>query len=147
MEEKQKVTMVSAPPRGMLFQEYLVTQPFWMMVACILVNLTTWEKARLVHSKLKRKFKDHNELAKVTPESLYGMLRALGLWRIRSKSLVKLATEWKKNPPKCADDIRKLPGCGKYAADSWSIFVDNNLDVKPDDGKLNWFMRRVKSNV
>ena len=31
-----------------LFQEDLRTEPFWMLVACVLVNVTRWAQARPV---------------------------------------------------------------------------------------------------
>ena len=37
-------------------------------------------------------------------------------------------------------DVLTLPGCGRYAADSWAIFVEGRLDVSPSDGKLNWYV-------
>ncbi|KKK75781.1 hypothetical protein LCGC14_2870280 [marine sediment metagenome] len=37
-----------------------------------------------------------------------------------------------------------LPGCGKYAADSWAIFMEGRLDVEPNDGKLNWYLDKER---
>lgn len=35
-----------APRAGRLFQEDLLDEPFWVLVACSLVNFTTWDVAR-----------------------------------------------------------------------------------------------------
>lgn len=129
---------------GRLFQEHLLTQPFWMVVACCLVNRTTWEVARTVHSRLKLKYRGPEGLAAADPEDLQPIIRRLGLWRQRSRSLVNLAREWIDRPPAVADDVMRLPGCGKYAADSWAIFMEGHTDVEPNDGKLNWYVARKR---
>lgn len=132
----------SPPPRGRLFQEHLVTQPFWMVVACCLVNRTTWEVARLAHSRLKLRYGGPENLASADPGDLQPIIKRLGLWRQRSRNLVNLAGAWIAGSPVTASDVRKLPGCGKYAADSWAIFIENRVDVDPRDGKLNWYLHR-----
>lgn len=100
--------------------------------------------ARTVHSRLKLKYRGPEGLAAADPEDLQPIIRRLGLWRQRSRSLVNLAREWIERPPTVADDVMGLPGCGKYAADSWAIFVEGRTDVEPNDGKLNWYIARKR---
>lgn len=135
---------VSAPRDGMLFQEYLKETPFWMLVACQLVNLTTFEQAKPALRWLMDNFTPET-LACQPEHALHDVMRPLGLWRRRSRTLTAFAQRWRTHLPKTGDDVLKLPGCGKYAADSWRIFIDGNMNVKPDDGKLNWYMERVKN--
>lgn len=35
----------------------------------------------------------------------------------------------------------RLSGCGRYASDSWAIFVEERRDVEPTDGKLKWYLQ------
>lgn len=133
-----------APPRGRLFQEDLRTDPFWLLVACSLVNLTTWEAAEPVYRQLRETYVDATGLAAAREEDLHDTLRPLGLWRRRSKSLVRLANAWLQGPPTRAKDVLSLPGCGRYASDSWAIFVDGRTDVAVDDGKLGWYLTKLK---
>jgi endonuclease III len=118
-----------------------------MVVACCLVNRTTWEKARLVHSRLKLRYGGPEGLASADPEDLQPVIRRLGLWRQRSKSLVRMARTWLQREPETSDDVAKLPGCGKYAADSWAIFIENRVDVYPRDGKLNWYIHEQQPSL
>lgn len=134
------------PPLGHLFQERLADDPFWMLVACSLVNLTTWDKAENVFHWL-REHHDVESLSTADPASLHAALQPIGLWRRRADSLVKLAARWSTRPPRSATDVLELPGCGKYAHDSWAIFVDNRLDVEPRDGKLSWYVERARHEI
>jgi endonuclease III len=84
------------------------------------------------------------DLAAMDPDDLQDDLRPLGLWRRRSLSTVRLARAWLERPPGCAADVLRMPGCGKYASDSWAIFVDGRTDVDPHDGKLVWYLMRLK---
>lgn len=136
-----------APKDGRLFQEDLLRQPFWMLVACQLVNLTTWEQAKPAFAWLRRNYRDEHELAGAFEEDLHVPLQPLGLWRRRSSILLKFANAWIENPPKSYDDVMELPGCGKYAADSWAMFVEGRRDVQPKDGKLLWHLQRLKEQT
>ncbi len=131
------------PPRGRLFQETLRRRPFWMLLACQLVNLTTWEQARPVHRWIMSHFMIV-DLADAEPDMLHEVLRPLGLWRRRAIIIPRFASAWLHGRPRTYDDVLRLPGCGKYAADSWAIFVTGRSDVEPNDGKLNWYLDRMR---
>src|SRR4051812_10337221 len=136
----------SPPPRGHLFQERLRGRPFWMLIACSLVNLTTWEQARPAFLHIRRTFPSIGALASARPSQLASCLRPLGLWRTRAERLPRMAREWlRAGPPKTYLDVQRLPGCGKYAADSFAVFVLDDLSVEPTDGKLTWYMEEVRS--
>ena len=57
------------------------------------------------------------DLAGAEPEDLHDALRPLGLWRRRSIILPRFARAWLRRRPVTYDDVMRLPGCGKYAAD------------------------------
>lgn len=115
-----------------------------MLLACSMVNLTNWETAAPVHASLMARY-TIEELAVLDPEVLQDDLRPLGLWRRRSASTVRLAQAWLAGPPASAADVLELPGCGRYASDSWAIFVDGREDVDPTDGKLRWYLEKIRN--
>lgn len=133
------------PPDGVLFQEW-IDDPFWMLVACQLVNLTTWRQARPCFEWLRETSVDPINLAMADPEDLHEHLEPLGLWRRRASMLPRFARSWLTRRPVTAKDVLMMPGCGKYAADSWSIFVEGDLGVEPNDGKLNWYLDRRQTD-
>ena len=81
-------------------------------------------------------------LAMAEPERLQRPLRPLGLFKRRAIILPRFANAWLLARPRTYDDVMQMPGCGKYAADSWAIFVEDRVDVEPKDGKLNWYLER-----
>lgn len=129
----------------MLFQERLLDEPFWLLVACSLVNLTTWDVARRCFERLRARYVHPCVLAVARESDLHEALRPLGLWRRRAISLKRLANAWLSSPPKTAEDVLKLPGCGKYASDSWAIFIDGRHDVQATDGKLLWYLQELQN--
>ncbi len=114
-----------------------------MLVACSLVNQTTWEQARSALDEIMRRHTIRS-LARARPRQLHRVLKPLGLWRRRAIALPRMADAWLLGRPKCYDDVLAMPGCGKYAADSWAIFMEGRLDVEPNDGKLNWYIDRER---
>jgi endonuclease III len=115
-----------------------------MVVACQLVNLTTWQAARPAFEWLRGRYVTPGVLAKAKPSDLHDALRPLGLWRKRAITLVRLANAWLSSPPTDAKSVSKLPGCGKYASDTWAIFVDRRSDVQATDGKLLWYLEELR---
>lgn len=136
-----------APPRGRLFQEDLLRRPFWMLVACSLVNRTTWEVAEPAFLSIRRRYPTPGHLARARAYDIGRTLRPLGLWRQRGRRLPELAKAWLARRPETSADVESLPGCGRYAADSWAIFVEGRRDVEPDDGKLNWYVETRIKNI
>lgn len=131
-------------PRTRLFQETLASGPFWMLVACILVNRTKWAVALPVFQKLRRKYPDTYHLCRVPDGTLRAVLRPLGLQDRRSKSIRDLAKSWQQfmeDPD--ADGLLTLPGLGQYALDSYRIFVLREKDVRPGDKKLKEYVRHL----
>ena len=112
-----------------------------MLVACSLVNLTTWEQAKPALSWLRSRYIVPEVLAVAREEDLHEALMPLGLWRRRSRSLIRLANAWLLSPPKSSNDVLKLPGCGRYAGDSWAIFVEGRHDIQATDGKRLWYLQ------
>lgn len=135
-----------SPPDGVLFQEYLRHDPFWMVVACQLVNLTSWQVAREAFREIRDRHPTPEALASADPSSLEDVLRPLGLWRRRSVQLPRFASAWLQWRPNTARELLDLPGVGKYAADSLAIFIEGRTDVVPSDGKLNWYMEQTDGN-
>ena len=60
-------------------------------------------------------------------------------------NLVRLAREWVvMGAQDDASRVSSYPGCGRYAADSWAIFMDGRDDVDPTDGPLAEWVRRIR---
>lgn len=122
----------------------MLREPFWMLVACSLVNLTTWAQARPAFAALQTLYPGPEYLARAVPEDMHPFMRPLGLWRRRTETLIRFARAWvEQGTPADAAAVLKRPGCGQYASDSWAIFVEGRTDVDPTDGKLGWYLRRL----
>lgn len=118
--------------------------PFWMLIACSLVNLTSWAQAKpVIEQMLEESGGNPIWFTTVDPEWLEEMLQPLGLQKRRATMLPKLAMVWLEHPPRDHHDVSKMPGCGKYASDSWAIFVEGLTDVEPTDLNLIWYMNNV----
>jgi endonuclease III len=119
-----------------LFQEDLASEPFWMLVACVLVNKAPWSRASAVLDEVKYKWPNAADIASAEEAELAPVLRPLGFGNIRARNLTALGRAWIVAAPASAAEVYGLPGCGKYAADSWAIFVDGDSSVEPSDLKL-----------
>lgn len=128
--------------KGILFQESLYKEPFWMLVACVLVNRTKWQQAEPVFEQIKQRWSTPFELGGAPVLELEKLVQPLGLFKRRAVSLGNLARAYVEGPPRNASEVMELPGCGKYASDSWAIFVDGRRDVEPTDIELRGYLAR-----
>ncbi len=131
--------------KGELFQEMLYTEPFWMLIACCMVNRTRWMQAEPIFHILRSRYPTPEELADAPLLELEAILQHLGLYKRRALSILRFAQAYISDvPPYTSKDVLELPGCGKYAADSFAIFVEGRRDVEPDDVELKTWLEKNK---
>lgn len=115
-----------------------------MLVACVLVNRAAWEQAEPVHRRLARLWPTPERLGRATTVKLAFVLRELGFQNVRAARLKAMARAWRARRPRTSRDVEALPGCGRYASDSWAMFVEGRTDVRPTDGKLLWHLQQTR---
>ena len=124
-------------PIGML-QEDLWPDVWKILVACILHNQTSRKQVDKVYGHLFDKYPDSAAMAAADSEELAEILRPLGLYNRRAKSLKRFSEEfgsidWKKPS--------ELYACGKYADECYDVFCAGNWKkVKTDDGSLKRYV-------
>lgn len=126
------VTPTKISPYG-LIQEKLRDDPWKMLIACMMLNLTSIVQVRPIIKRFFELYPDAMAASGAKPDELATLLKPLGLYNRRSKTIIKFSRAWSKGGWK---QLRDLPGVGKYAEDSYTIFVRGTLDAKPTDAKL-----------
>lgn len=124
-------------PIGML-QEDLWPNAWKILVACILHNQTARKQVDKVYKELFKRYPNPTALAEADLDSLADLLKPLGLYNRRAKSLKRFSYEfeniaWKKPS--------ELYACGNYADDCYAVFCDGNWkSVKTNDGSLKRYV-------
>ena len=115
-----------------LLQEIYQDDPWKMLVCCILLNLTKRQQVDGIRHKLFDKYPTEYKMIEADEDELSEILKPLGLYRKRAKTLIKFSWMWVNG----FSDVMELYGIGQYARDSWEIFQMNNMDVTPTDKVL-----------
>lgn len=126
-----------SPPRSphQLIQEDLWPDEWRILVACLMLNLTSRKQVDGVIDEFFRRWPVPEALVDADEFELSTLIKPLGMWRKRTKTLLRftkeyLAGDWK--------EAKELYGCGKYANDAWHIFCKGNWQqVEPNDHALN----------
>jgi methyl-CpG-binding domain protein 4 len=118
-------------PYGLL-QEIYFDDPWKSQVCCILLNCTRRIQVDRVRDQLFLQYPTPEKMMEANPLELASLLRPLGFYNRRAKSLIRFSTEW---VTRDWNHPHELYGIGQYAADSWDIFY-NDMDLDPDDGVL-----------
>ncbi|OQO07664.1 hypothetical protein B0A48_07361 [Cryoendolithus antarcticus] len=91
-----------------LIQDKLWTEPFWLLVAVIFLNLTNGRTAAPVFWALKEDYPAPEALAAIDASELFNRIERLGLANNRTKTILGLAKTWVEFPPVKGVRYRKL---------------------------------------
>ena len=129
-----------SPPRSPigLIQEDLWPDEWRILVACLLLNLTTRRQVDGVIHDLFKKYPNPQSRGAAEDIELQDMIKPLGMQRKRSATLRRFSNEYLEKPWRQAIDLH---GCGKYANDCWKIFCLGDWHtVQPSDHALNKYV-------
>jgi methyl-CpG-binding domain protein 4 len=124
----------------MMLQEIYLHDPWKMLVGCILLNQTTRTQVDRVREDLFLLWPDPLEMASADPEEIARVIKPLGLYNRRARTLIKFSREWTEKDWR---EPIELPGIGQYAQDSWEIFQKNNYEIQPTDKELIGYLRSL----
>ena len=119
-----------------LIQHDYLDNPWKMVVCCILLNQTTNQQVRKVLDPLFELIPDPETCVEADPSKMAEIIRPTGFYNIKSSRIQKMSRKWLEG----FNDPRALPGIGKYAMESWDIFVNKKTDFTPSDKKLKMYL-------
>ena len=135
-------------PIGML-QEEMWPNVWQILVVCILHNQTSRKQVDKVYKDLFKEYSSPQDMSKASQEDLSALLKPLGLYRRRSKSLIKFSQDFLKRSWTLPSEMY---GCGKYADDCYKVFCTGEWkSVQPTDHALkdyvDWLRERESNNA
>ncbi|KAL0533461.1 hypothetical protein IC582_030301 [Cucumis melo] len=126
------------PPSGTrLLQHDHAYDPWRVLVICMLLNRTSGRQAKEVIPKLFSLCPNPKATLEVSREQIEDIIRPLGLYRKRSRTMHRLSEMYLKES---WSHVTQLPGVGKYGADAHAIFCTGYWsEVEPKDHMLNYY--------
>ena len=121
-----------------LIQEKYAHDPFKMLVGCIMLNQTNNKQVWEVVENFFNRFPSAESISEDSFSEIREITRTLGFYNRRSNQIIKFSNDWLNKPFK---RVSELYGIGKYAEDSYEIFVNRNLNVNPTDKVLLKYLR------
>lgn len=125
------------PPKSPhdLLQESLWPDEWKILISCLMLNQTTRKQVDKVVWQFFDKWPDPKSFLGSKHEEVSDMLRPLGFYNRRPKSMRRFTEEYIKH--EWTEPI-ELHGIGKYANDAWRIFCRGDWKaVDPQDHALN----------
>ena len=120
-----------------LLQEIYQPDGWKMLTCCMLLNLTNRRQVDVIRDELFKRYPTPKKMMNANQSELAELLKPLGLYNRRAKSLKKMSEGYVKG----FKSVDELYGIGQYAKDSWEIFQNNNINVKPMDKVLQEYLR------
>lgn len=124
------------PQREILIQEEFLDNPWKMLVCCILLNQTNNRQIRPILSSVFELIPDPISASGCEEKSLAAVIKTTGFQNVKASRIKKLSQKWLSG----FEDPKELPGIGQYGRDSWEIFVNGNVEVRPSDKKLKAYL-------
>lgn len=122
-----------------MIQEDYLGENWKMVVCCILLNQTTNQQVRKILPDLFKLIPDPNSALLVDPNIIQFTIRSTGFSKVKTERIVAMSKKWIEG----FEDVSELPGVGRYASDSWEIFVNNNYSLEVTDKKLKIYLERL----
>lgn len=119
-----------------LIQHDYLDNRWKMLICCILLNQTTNQQVRKILDPLFELIPDPESCVNADPTKIAEIIKPTGLYNIKANRMQKLSRKWLDGFSHPTD----LPGVGKYAMESWDIFVNNRTDFIPSDKKLKLYL-------
>ncbi|KAL0050061.1 hypothetical protein WJX82_003674 [Trebouxia sp. C0006] len=136
VDPRQALWHPPASPYG-LIEEYLYQDPWKLLVACMLLNVTSGLQVRKVIWRLFDIWPTAEAAAGATDDTLViveKLIQPLGLFRKRTIAIKRFSQEYLE--AEWLDPI-ELHGIGQYASDAYFMFCRGNWqDVDPSDKDL-----------
>ena len=108
-----------------LLQEIYQSDGWKMLTCCMLLNLTNRRQVDVIRDELFNRYPTPKDMMNADESELAELLKPLGLYNRRAKSLKKMSEGYVKG----FKSVDELYGIGQYAKDSWEIFQNNNKKV------------------
>lgn len=115
-----------------LCQELVRDDPWRVLVVVLMLNQTTGTQVRRVFPEFFQRWPTPRDLLQADESEVKDVIRSLGFQNRRYERIRRMTEgfvgEW--------EDVRDLHGVGKYAADSWEIFVEGRIPDGLEDKEL-----------
>lgn len=124
-----------------LIQEELRPDGWRLLVACMMLNQTSIKQVRGVIWDFFKQYPGPKACAQAKVEDVAETVRMLGLYNRRARALIRMSQDFLKDG---WDDVQDFYGVGKYASDSYRIFILNELPASEDavdDKELKAYVR------
>ena len=121
-----------------LLQEIYRSDPWKVMVSCIFLNQTTRKQVDKIREDFFRRWSSPESLSQARPEEVSEMIKPLGFYNRRAKTLIRFSTEWLEKDWKSPIELH---GIGQYALDSWKLFIENEMVENPSDHVLKDYVK------
>jgi methyl-CpG-binding domain protein 4 len=101
-----------------------------LLIACIMLNQTSNKNVRQVLYSFLDKWSTPQSVVNADPDEIRNHIRPLGFYNRRTTTIIRFSHEY---ITKRFVNANELYGIGKYANDSYEIFIKGNLNVEPTD--------------
>jgi methyl-CpG-binding domain protein 4 len=113
-----------------IIQQEFQHDPWKMLIGCIMLNQTSNKNVRQVIYSFFDKWPTPQSVLAADEDEIRELIRPLGFYNIRTNRIVRFCHEYIN---KTFTKASELYGIGKYADDSYEIFINGNLNVEPTD--------------
>ncbi|NBO36499.1 hypothetical protein EBU91_03030 [bacterium] len=125
--------------RERLIQEDYQEEPWKMLVCCILLNQTSNQQVKKVLSGVFELIPNPEAASICNPILLTELIKSTGFSKVKSDRIIRMSQKWIRG----FSEVTDLHGVGRYASDSWKIFIQKNLSIQVTDKKLQSYLDSV----
>lgn len=127
-------------------QKVYATDPWRVLVVCMMLNLTSRDQVRPLIERLFARFPNAARMA-VAGQDLEEMIRPCGMPEQRARRLRLMSADYLRADVLSPVVVERLHGCGTYAADSFRIFCQGYESFTPGDRVLAGYIDQRRADA
>jgi len=136
--------MIKKESPYLLLQEIYNEHPWRVLVCCIMLNCTSRKQVDRVREEFFSRYPGPVEADQADSSEMAELLAPLGFRNRRTATIKRFSSDWL---TLAWQEPKELYGIGKYAQDSWDIFMKGDLSVEPTDGVLGKYLAWARTQA
>ena len=128
--------MAWKPPKSPfdLLQERYWPNDWKILIVCLMLNQTSRKQVEPMIERFFEKWPTALDAAQADEDEMREVIRSLGMYNRRVKTIKNMSKQYLEG----FNNAKDLYGCGKYADDTYRIFMKGEWrEVEPNDHALN----------
>lgn len=129
----------------MMIQDVYRSEPWKMIVCCIMLNQTSGVQVKKMMRNFFKKFPSLESIRMASEDKIAEQLKDLGLQNVKASRIKKFCKAFPEDYDVVKNDLIGFPGVGEYAQESVDVFIRRKSNASANDKEIRNYLQNSAS--